>query len=639
MKESDPTLSEFQSRMLAEGLRGLFGEVDDAVLADLLPALEWVEVAGGEVVMRKGDTDQDLYIVISGRLRAFGSAGPSRRRERPGPSEGPDRRFLNEVRRGETLGEVSFITGGARTATVVASRDSVLARFTRPRLEALVEKYPRLAFGMAKLMVARLQRSNAAGAVRRRPTNLCLLPITPGVDALALGERLVAHFPTRAEAVLVTAGSIEERTGVPGIAGATTAQGDRYRQLTQALDALEASHASVVYVPDRDLDSEWSRRCLRMADRILLLADAAASPALSAVEARLFADPGGDTLAEQVLVLLHDENSAVPRGTAQWLSPRAAGRLRGQVHVRPSRAADMARLARTQSAQAVGLVLCGGGARCLAQLGVYKALREHGVSVDCVGGAGLGALMAALVALDRPPDEIIAYAKEAFSANPTGDVSLMPVTSLLKGRQLKAIVDDAILHLAHAGAGLEDTWKTYFCVASNYSKASEVVLWRGPLARSIRASAAVPGLLPPVPVDGDLLVDGGAFNNYPVDVMRRAGTLRIVGVNLARETVAVADMDDLPGGWTLTWDRLTGRRRQFRVPGLLSILMNSVTLASASREAEESTRADLEFRLNLPSVGLLDFQSFDHAVKVGYEHAARHLAAMSREELAPYLDP
>ena len=58
--------------------------------------------------------------------------------------------------------------------------------------------------------------------------------------------------------------------------------------------------------------------------------------------------------------------------------------------------------------------------------------------------------------------------------------------------------------------------------------------------------------------------------------------------------------------------------------------------STAPRASRSGVETDLEFRLNLPSVGILDCQSFDHAVGVGYRNAAKTLAAMSQEELAAY---
>ena len=79
----------------------------------------------------------------------------------------------------------------------------------------------------------------------------------------------------------------------------------------------------------------------------------------------------------------------------------------------------------------------------------------------------------------------------------------------------------AIDELEDEQIDVEDLWKGSFLIASNYSQARENVLRSGDLGRAMRASIAIPGALPPVVRDGDLLCDGGTFNNFPVDVMRR----------------------------------------------------------------------------------------------------------------------
>jgi NTE family protein len=629
-------LPEFQRRLITEALHELFGRMNDEILSTMLPMLEWVEVAGGDVVVRQGGTDRDLYFVMTGRLRAYGGDGPQRRRPRATPSDGPGRRALSEITRGETIGEASFITGAPRNATVVALRDSVLARISRPNVEKLVALYPQVALSMARLIVTRQRNANASRPKRRRPTNLCLLPFTPGVDVEALGARLLERYSAEGAATLLTAGALEARMGRPGIANVDKSRGAEYRELTAVLDEIESRHAAVLLVPDANLRSEWSKRCLRIADRVLLVADAANPPDEAAVDVTLADGQKRLSGAEQVLVLLHDEDKRVPNGTAEWLDRRPAGSLAAHVHVRPGLDGDIARLARTQGSGAIGLVLCGGGARCFAHLGVYRALQEHGVQIDAVGGTGMGAVMGALIALDLPAEQLIAYAREAFAGNPTGDVSLVPMTALIRGRKLRAVLEEAVEDLAGADAGIEDTWKSFYCIASNYSKAYEMVLRRGDLARSIRASCATPGLLPPVPIGGDLVVDGGAFNNFPTDVMARAGIARIIGVNIARNMNETAPFDEVPGGGALAWDRLTGRRRKYRVPSLMSILMNATTLSSTAREQSSEAIADLEFTLHLPSVGILDWHAFDHVVNVGYRHACKVLEAISPEELSLY---
>ena len=626
-------LPKFQAQLLSEGLRELFGEFNDEILAALTPMLEWVEVAGGDTVVRQGGTDSDLYFIISGRLRAYGGEGAQRGSARSGPSEGPQRRFLSDMTRGETIGEVAFFTGAVRTATVVAIRDSVLVRITRPNLEKLLAAYPQVTLSMARLVIARMNRANNPRRSKRAPVNICLMPISAGVDVQSLGEKLATHCPGDVKALLLTSAIIGSRLSAADIANATRAQGDVYRLLTKTLDELESAYSMVIYAPDADLESEWSQRCLRMADRVLLLAQASESPVISAAEANHLTGTEKITEAAQVLVLLHPQAAIAPSQTAAWLNRRPVS---GHLHIRPELDSDIARLARSQSGHAIGLVFSGGGARCFAHLGVYKALQEFGIPIDYVGGTSIGAVMAMMAALDKPADEIIAYAREVFGHNPTGDVSLLPMTSLIKGRQLKDALDEIAEQLVGPDACIEDTWKTFYCVAANYSRAAETVLKRGNLAKSIRASCAIPGLLPPVPIDGDLMVDGGAFNNFPTDVMTAIGAAKVIGVNISRDLNQEFMLDEVPSNWALMSDKLTGTRRQYRVPSLMQMLMNTTTLYSASREQTAEAMTDLTIKLNLRSVGLLDWHKFDYAVNVGYKRARKQLAAMTPEQLAPY---
>ena len=67
---------------------------------------------------------------------------------------------------------------------------------------------------------------------------------------------------------------------------------------------------------------------------------------------------------------------------------------------------------------------------------------------------------------------------------------------------------------------MRDLWLPFFCVSTNLTRSRVEVHHRGDLATAIRASVAIPGILPPVPHDGDLLVDGGELNKPPCDVMR-----------------------------------------------------------------------------------------------------------------------
>jgi NTE family protein len=308
------------------------------------------------------------------------------------------------------------------------------------------------------------------------------------------------------------------------------------------------------------------------------------------------------------------------------------------IHVRPALQRDVARLARIQSGNAVGLVLAGGGARGLAHLGVAQALAQRGVEIDYVGGTSIGSVMAVLLASDHPLERAIDIAREAFSVNPTGDFNLVPVLSLIRGRRLRRIVAHALERLVGFHPDVEDLWKNCYCVASNYSQASEHVIHRGAALHSMLASIAIPGALPPVLLDGDLLCDGGTFNNFPVDVMRRLrGVGRVIGVDLSYRKPKRIEHEEVPDTWVLLRDRLRPKtRRRYRFPSLTSYLMNVTILYSTSRQRQSKRLTDLHFNPPLERVGMLQWNRFDHIVAQGREHAQQVLNAMSADALRPY---
>jgi hypothetical protein len=115
---------------------------------------------------------------------------------------------------------------------------------------------------------------------------------------------------------------------------------------------------------------------------------------------------------------------------------------------------------------------------------------------------------------------LLANARQAFRGNPTGDCNGLLLMSLIKGRRLRRIVHQSLRETVGFSADLEALWKGCCVVATNHSQPCEQVLRHGPLLQALLASVAIPGALPPVIRDGDLLCDGGTFNNFAVEVMR-----------------------------------------------------------------------------------------------------------------------
>ncbi len=630
----DPSLAPpltHRLQWLAPTLKDIFGEVDKDFLALMAPRMQTLELPGGSVLLRQGDAPDAIYFVLSGRLRAS--------------TETPDGNtlLLGEIGRGEPIGEMGVVTGAPRLARVTALRDCVLLKLGVADFNELMAGSPGVALQLARKMVQRLTENQRIGTVHKRIVNVCLLPLSQALDlgALArqlhrtLAQQLDRSLPPDDAAghaiALIDRARVEDALGA-GLADTLPEQSDQHHRLLRWLDAEESAHAMQVFCAD-PTDTPWTRLCLRHADHILLVADADDDPAPRAVESALLMGEHPQAAVTQSLWLLHPDDRPVPHGTARWLDARPHIRMDGlsHFHTRHRHAGDWGRLARILSGQATGLVLAGGGARGLAQFGIMQALMEKGVDWDMAAGTSMGSVTAALAAMDLPIAHILRVARKAFSRNPTSDVNWLPVASVIRGRRLAQVVRDGMREAVGADVQIEDLWKPFFCVASNYSREQIEVLRRGPLDQAIMASAAIPAALPPVLHHGDILIDGGTFNNYPVDIMRASGAARVIGVDQGRgRRYRPLTLERMPTPWQLFVDRFLRPRRKRRykgIPGLATIVFNASAMASTTHEKRMRDAADLAFTPDVAKFGMLQWSAFDLIVAVGLEHGRQRLEA------------
>ena len=608
--------------MLIDGLTRVFGEFNQEMLKNLLPQVEWIEMGGGETLFHQGDTDQTLYFVVSGRLQAssiddFGTLS-----------------VFGEIVRGESVGEMAFFTGEPRTATVTAIRDTMLASFSESVFRELLIAYPLVSLNMTRQIIERLSKVNNGSRRLAEPAIIGVLAITDNVDQIDFSRSLAKQLSAFGKTRLITSSVMDEHLGLAGASHAPRSDYERSHRVTVELDKIEAENRFVLLVAD-DTQTEWTKRCKRHCDELLMVADANQPPHIHPCEA------DEHILSElqktrSLLVLLHPDERRTPTDTSSWLAKRE---VTGHVHLRPGLMRDWQRLARIISRNTVGLALSGGGARGFAHLGVLRALEQAGIDIDQAAGTSIGAVMAAYAAMDMPIDEVIDAARSAFKYGPTGDFNILPLISLISGRRLRHTIDTAIVERLGEHVDIEDMWKTYYCVTSNFSNAKEAVHDRGHLAKTIRASVSIPGVLPPVMIDGELHIDGGTFNNFPTDVMRRAGAARIIGVNLLRERNQRYELDEVPGSIELMRDKLRGKRKKFKLPSLTSLLLNTSLMASYARHQQSLALVDMHFAPEVYRYGMLDWSKFDKIVEVGYAHAMEQLEQLGEEGIAAYRYP
>ena len=574
-----------------------FGELSPAQLQDIAVRLQREEIASGELLYRQGDSGDCMHFVLTGRFEV-------RVRDEHGHAHAVG--HLSGV---DSVGELALLSGKPRSADVIAIRDSAVARLTQRDYEALVHQHPDAALNIARFAIGRL--SSGPTHFVPRVTNIAIVPLHSSIPVGEFGRRLELALMRYGSTLYLESATIGWRLNA--YRGQIGSDGFRMQSL---LDEAENLRRFVVYQADRDV-TDWTHKCISQADRVLLLADSAASPEITPIEQALFSSTRRAVLAEKELILLRTSRRVAPSGTASWLAVRDVQR-HSNVVWEGSR--DFSRLARLISGRAVTLVLGGGGARGFAQIGVIRAIREARVPIDAVGGTSIGAIIGALVALDWDDEHILQSCKRAFVDDRPLDDYTFPLFALLRGEKLAET-----LRRYMGDVDIVDLWLPYFCVSTNLSRGRMEAHHAGPLWRAAQASATLPGILPPVIKQGELHVDGGVMDNLPISVMKR-----FVGGNIIAVSATVAHeysvpVENFPTTFEYLRSRLTGRGEQANFPTLSRLLIQTTTLDSFSGVEELQEGADLHLEPPIQSFDLLDWKAIYKLVDIGYRYACERL--------------
>ncbi len=596
---------------VARTLSTLFGAIEPATLDVLARATRWQELAPGERLFAQGDVSDAMYVVIHGRLRATvdGVTGPQP---------------VGEIGASSCVGELGLLTDETRSATITAVRHTAVGRLDRADFDRVVEAQPAVMVPIARWMARRsretLLATRAYGRGQASPNaslTLVLLPCGGREAADQVALDLERALDPLGGCLRLGPETFERLTGRVGAANAPL-DGPTDRGLRAWLTERERWVNFIVYVADDALPN-WTRRCLRQADRALLVAHASAPRATSPSEA-VRAELAPHTPLD--LVLVHPASTTLPSETSTWLRGRSIDTI---AHLRAGQRADSDRLARRLARTARALVLGGGGARGLSHAGVLEVCEEVGLDFDLVGGTSMGALVGGLVALQRPAqalrDALTAVSRRRLFLDYT-----LPVAAFTRSEAV-----NGVLRGLFGDVDIEDLWLPYFCVATNVSRSTPTVHTRGPLWRAVRSSLSVPGLFAPIVWDGDVLVDGGIMNNLPLDLMRaRCGRGPLLAVNVGAEHhPEPMHFPDSNSGWRLLWNKLLGRRDQ-RVPSLVGTVVRTMVVNSehTMQRLGMVQLADLVIEPDIQRFGFLQFEQ--HAVLM---EEGRRAAQAHRERL------
>ena len=286
-------------------------------------------------------------------------------------------------------------------------------------------------------------------------------------------------------------------------------------------------------------------------------------------------------------------------------------------------AAPLAAQPAATTRQKVGVALGGGSARGIAHVGVLRWLEEHKIPIDVIAGTSMGGLIGGSYATGMTPDDIEAMLSgidwdsmfgsshfEFSNVRRKRDLreypsrlefgikkGLVPPPSLNNGQQVDLLLS-RIAAPYYAIRTFDELPTPFRCVAVDLTKAQPVVMGDGSLARAMRATMSLPLVFPAVMMDDKVLVDGGAMNNIPGDVVRGMGADRVIAVN-------VGDLED----------RTTINN------SLFGLAMETLDAMMRANTLKASAGVNVMINVPLKEYGSLDWRRAPQLIAEGYKAA------------------
>lgn len=218
----------------------------------------------------------------------------------------------------------------------------------------------------------------------------------------------------------------------------------------------------------------------------------------------------------------------------------------------------------------IGLALGGGGARGLAHLGVLRTLEKEGIPISLLAGTSMGALVAAAYAGIRGSEAAIDRFRRYLTSKPFQRTNLEFLyeyreelakhqgifhrfAGLIKkgffyGQSLtkRAVISEEDfsenINFLVDNIKIEDSPIPLAIVALDLKSAAEVVIRQGSLRQAVSASCAIPGILPPVKINGQELVDGGWIDRVPIRPLKEMGADLVIAVDVAEGLEEAGDL-------------------------------------------------------------------------------------------------
>lgn len=572
----------FTKKEIYKSLNFYYKDFSDLLINRMIETSILIELNSQSFLIKQGESGKDVFLLLAGKLQVI-------YQDQYGVE-----RIVNNINEGEFLGEMSLFLDENRTTSVKASRHSFLLKFSPQIFQELLDTEIDLLKYISNTLIKRLSSSNE-GANRKNKTNIIsVLPLENTMKSDQFASQLAQSISTKESVKVVSVKTVIDQEIWKK--GATESE-NRSRLFKYIIEKIK-EYSYIIF--QGDLENElWLNTIVDQSDKILIFCSGKTYTALPKV------------LADKIEPI--DKTIVTLDIDTQHLGTYRALNTKDRVptmHLAGMK--DVDRLARHITGTSIKLVLGGGGAKGLAHLGVFRAMNELSIPIDFIGGTSIGSIMAAIIAVGLPYEEIVEIAKKRFvDDKPLNDYRL-PMTSLIAGDKM-----DRSLIEAFGDTHIEDLAIPFFCVAANLSTARTEIISDGLVSQAIRASISLPGILPPAVRNGQLMLDGGIVDNLPLEHMNTLSDGPSFGVDLSNITRRELGYDKVPSNSQLMLNKIT-RKKKYKVPNIYQTIMGTMTLASNEKRLAYENKFDVLIKPAVSRYGFLNFDRIDDLIEEGY---------------------
>jgi predicted acylesterase/phospholipase RssA/CRP-like cAMP-binding protein len=552
-----------QHQIIEESLLRIpfFSSLSPQTLSAIAAKLKKIHFEHGEIVFAENSLGDSMYLIESGQVKVSVNTGV-----------GQQEKIINYLGPSNFFGEMALLLDRRRSATVTVTLDADLWVLRKVDLDELLIDHPEIALQITRELSRRL--SDVVTQVRQRP-----------------GYSLMAVF------------------------------GDQVWRLAESIYRLTGQRVVVFDITRRHLanqaGSNFQSEELVILEAMTNLSDETLAETLSILmdgyDWVLMALPYGYSEINAKALQLAKATVLLDTAKEDWMMASSSGPF----FYCDLSEEEMSRVTRKITDRVVGLALSSGGARGIAHVGVLQVLQEANIPIDMIAGTSAGSLFGGLYVCGKSLDEIADFAKSLvnlidFKSGLWDPKFSLPWNGLIKG-------NTTLKYLAKqfSDATFADTKIPFYVVAADVVSGEEVVFEAGYLAEAVRASISIIGIFSPYQHNGHFLIDGGAVNPVPANILAERG---------ANIIIASSVIPPVEEGRIHKKDET----QRLQNPNFLNVLSNMMAIMEREIVKTRMSPVDLLIQPRVEIYTSMDYDKSEAFIQLGREAAERELAQLQK---------